>query len=106
MAQQKIYDNNRQRQQAYRQRIQNHKDENLALPKEIPRLKKLTRPKRFQIVVTELENLNQEYVNWLEAIPENLAEGALAAQLNETIEQFNEVLSMLADIQLPRGFGR
>lgn len=50
--------------------------------------------------------LSQEYETWLEAMPNNLSESALASQLNETIEHLQEVITLLDAIELPRGFGR
>ena len=71
-----------------------------------PKLKRLSRPKRLELVIRELEDLNQEYEYWLEVLPENLSESEQTSQLQDSIEQLQEAVSILNAIDLPRGFGR
>jgi hypothetical protein len=65
-----------------------------------------SRPARLATVVASLRALQEEYQTWLDSIPESLADGDLAGKLQETIEQLGDVTDQLADIELPRGFGR
>src|ERR1700682_3827107 len=102
----KKYANAAERQRAHRQRVK----ERLAglrpvpLPPRPPR--KLARPKRLAVVEAELQALIKEYEGWLNAMPDNLSESELAAQLQETIDLLQEALDAVASIQPPRGFGR
>ena len=80
----------------------------------------MSRPKRRDLIAkaistqeTELDCLLEEYESWLEVLPENLQESALADKLQTTIDELEEVRSSLEDardslesIDLPRGFGR
>lgn len=101
MARKKLYANAAERQRAYRERL---KRPDVPTPEAQP--KKWTRPQRFKRAQKTLEDLSAEYQNWLETLPENLSGSEQAGHLKETIEQFQEVLSILEDIELPRGFGR
>jgi hypothetical protein len=94
MARKKLYANHAQRQQAYRQRLKVQMT-GLTPVVVLPRPLKRTRPKRLEAVIKELEGLSQEYEHWLEALPENLAESEQACQLQATIEQLQEVVSLL-----------
>ena len=60
----------------------------------------------MELVIRELEDLNQEYEYWLEVLPENLSESEQTSQLQDSIEQLQEAVSILNAIDLPRGFGR
>lgn len=103
---QKQYANAAERQRAHRQRVK----ERLAglrpvvLPPKLPQ--KLARPKRLAVVEAELQSLIKEYEAWLDAMPDNLSESALAEQLQETIDQLQEALDAVASIEPPRGFER
>jgi hypothetical protein len=105
MTREKIYASDAHRQQAYRQRL---KDRLAGLLPVVGKSKpkRVTRPKRLESVIKELEDLIQEYENWLEALPENLSESEQASQLQDSIEQLQEAASILDAIDLPRGFGR
>jgi hypothetical protein len=62
-----------------------------------------SRPKRWRDAVAELLALQAEYANWLAALPESLRDSATADAL-EAITGLD--LDTLADIELPRGYGR
>jgi hypothetical protein len=58
---------------------------------------------RWNDAVTALTDLRAEYTNWLEAIPDNQQESAIAEALRAIVELD---LSELQAIEPPRGFGR
>ncbi len=62
-----------------------------------------SRPRRWQDAVAELLALQADYAEWLDAMPESLHDSPTAEAL-ETIVDLD--LAALADISLPRGFGR
>ena len=62
-----------------------------------------SRPQRWRDAVAELLALQADYAEWLEAMPESLHDSPTAEAL-ETIVDLD--LFVLADISLPRGFGR
>jgi hypothetical protein len=61
------------------------------------------RARRWHDAVAALLALQAEYRAWLEALPENLQEGATAEAL-QAIDELD--LDELAAIEPPRGFGR
>jgi len=67
---------------------------------------KLSRPQRVKSIINELVGLSGEYDHWLNRMPENLLESELASELEETITQLEEVVDILSQLDLPRGFGR
>ena len=62
-----------------------------------------SRIQRWNDTITTLTDLQAEYAAWLEALPENQQDSALAEAL-QTIVEFD--LSELQAIEPPRGFGR
>jgi hypothetical protein len=62
-----------------------------------------SRPQRWRAAVAELCALQAEYAAWLTALPETLQDSP-AAQALEIIVDLD--LAALADIDLPRGYGR
>jgi hypothetical protein len=54
----------------------------------------------------EIQALQQEYEDWLHALPESLQESSLAERLQEAVDNLAEVVDLLSEIELPRGFGR
>ena len=62
-----------------------------------------SRPQRWRAAVAELLSLQAEYAGWLTALPESLHGSPTAAAL-EIIADLD--LASLADIDLPRGYGR
>ncbi len=62
-----------------------------------------SRIQRWNEAVAELVNLQTEYSTWLEALPGNQQDSAIAEALQTIIELD---LSELQTIEPPRGFGR
>jgi hypothetical protein len=90
--------NNALRQRRYRERRK------AQLP-----VKRVTRPKdrrsriqRWQDHVQGLRDLQEEYQEWLDNLPESLQETTLAERLQEVCDIDLDVL----EVELPRGFGR
>jgi hypothetical protein len=61
------------------------------------------RPQRWRDAVAELLALQAEYAAWCDALPNSLRDSATADALQAIIDLD---LDVLADIELPRGFGR
>ena len=57
-------------------------------------------------VETELRALLTEYESWMEKMPESLSDSSLASVLEEAIANLTEAADILANTQLPLGFGR
>jgi hypothetical protein len=57
-------------------------------------------------VESAVEALLDEYEDWRENLPENLACSEQAARLDATIESLTDAASILGDIDPPLGFGR
>lgn len=94
-----------ERQKTYRARLAASQAGQVTAP--MPKSRRSpSRPARLATIVAVLLTLQEEYQGWPDAMPESLADGNLASKLQDTIEQLNEVAEQLADIQLPRGFGR
>ena len=66
----------------------------------------LSRPARLAAAESELHALLDEYQAWRDNLPESLQESGLAVKLDETIDEFTEIVAALAEIDLPKGFGR
>jgi hypothetical protein len=62
-----------------------------------------SRPQRWRDAVDELVTLQEEYRAWLDSLPDNLSESAMADALRTVC---NLDLSELEAIEPPRGFGR
>jgi hypothetical protein len=62
-----------------------------------------SRARRWHDAVAELTDLQAQYFAWLEALPPNLQDGAIADALQAICDLD---LSELASIDPPRGFGR
>jgi hypothetical protein len=62
-----------------------------------------SRLQRWRDVVAELQDLQDEYQTWLEALPQNMADSAIAEALRAICDLD---LSELESIVPPRGFGR
>jgi len=62
-----------------------------------------SRPQRWRDAVNELLAIQATYANWLTALPDGLRSSSIA----ETLEAIVEIdLIDLAEIELPRGYGR
>jgi hypothetical protein len=62
-----------------------------------------SRSKRWHDAVAQLTELQQQYADWLEALPANLQESVLAEKLQAICDLD---LSDLQAVEPPRGFGR
>ena len=62
-----------------------------------------SRPQRWRAAVAELLSLQAEYADWLTALPESLQDSPTADALQIIVDLD---LAGLADIDLPRGYGR
>ena len=62
-----------------------------------------SRAKRWRDAISELTTLQGQYADWLEALPENLQDGATAEALQAICDLD---LTELQAIVPPRGFGR
>ena len=61
-----------------------------------------SRPQRWRDAVETLVELQAEYQDWLDALPEGLEDSATAERLREICELDLEAL----DVEPPRGYGR
>ena len=68
--------------------------------------RKISRPARLVAIGKETQALLEDYEAWRARLPESLEESDMAAKLDEAIEKLAEVAEALADIDLPKGFGR
>jgi hypothetical protein len=93
---------NAERQRRYRELHQQGKN-----PKPIIRYRRpedrRSRPQRWNDAVEELKSLQAEYQEWLDNLPEQLTDSALAEKLSAVIDID---LSELEAADLPKGFGR
>jgi len=62
-----------------------------------------SREHRWFAAVTALQELQAEYQQWLENLPDSLRESPVGQKLEEVC---NLDLESLADVDLPRGWGR
>jgi hypothetical protein len=62
-----------------------------------------SRPRRWEDAVDELLRLQSETGDWLDALPQNLADSELAEKLQAICDLD---LSELEDVEFPRGYGR
>ena len=90
---------NAERQARYRQR---RKEQQPILRYRRP-VDKRSRPQRWMEAVETLRALQAEYQEWLDNLPENLQDGALADKLQAVCELD---LDELENVDLPLGFGR
>lgn len=106
MARERIYSTSAERQKAYRERVMLNRANPLSVPPAPKKSRQPSRPKRLDATERELRTLAAEYQSWLDNLPEFLEGSELADLLNQAIEQLTEVADQIADITLPRGFGR
>ena len=62
-----------------------------------------SRPQRWRDAVSELLSLQAAYADWLAALPDGLRGSSIAESLEAIVELD---LTDLAEIELPRGYGR
>lgn len=113
MGRRRLYNTDADRQRAHRQRVAARLDEKFAqagsmrattVPAKARRAP--SRPARLAAVVAEVQQLQHEYEQWLESLPESLQESEQADRLTETVGQLESILDLLSDLNPPRGFGR
>ena len=66
----------------------------------------LSRQARLAAAESELQALLNGCQAWRDNLPESLQESRLATKLDDAIDKLTEVVEGLADIDLPKGFGR
>ena len=108
MGRQRVYNNPAERQKAYRERAALNRGHPSHPPRPVAtkRHRPLSRPKRLAAIERELRALTAEYQTWLANLPEFLDDSDQAELLTVTIEQLTDATDLIADITLPRGFGR
>lgn len=60
-----------------------------------------SRPARLRTLEKEVRQLALEYQEWVDALPDNLAESAMAGKLEETIEALESIADDLWAIDPP-----
>jgi hypothetical protein len=105
MPRKRIYADATARQRAYRARLQERLQPQYVPPPPRP-ARRPSRPARLTASLAALNSLQDEYEQWLEAMPEALRSSPLGERLIDTIEQLQAASDLLEGIDLPRGFGR
>lgn len=105
MGRKRLYDSVAERQRVYRQRLADRTAETASAPKTKPK-RPVSRPARVALVMAEVQQLHDDYENWLTALPDSIQNGDQAERLRETIEQLETVSDILSELNPPRGFGR
>jgi len=90
-----------ERQARYRSR--HHGTQSAAVTRPRKAADRRSRPQRWNAAVAELLTLQADYTAWLEALPEAL-QGTPAAEALRAVVDLD--LETLANIELPRGYGR
>lgn len=106
MMSQKKFANAAERQRAHRQRLRERLAGLAPAPAAPKSIRKPSRPTRLARVAEELQTLTDEYQNWFENIPDNLAGGDTAARLEETVAHLQAALEEIDQADPPRGYGR
>lgn len=106
MGRQRIYADDTERQRSWRERLKSQAAGQMTTRPAAKAKRAPSRPARLAAILATVEVLQGEYEQWLDALPDSLAESQLAERLTETIDQFQAVTDLLADIDPPRGFGR
>jgi hypothetical protein len=87
-----------------RHRLRRHAGQPMAaVVRPYRRVDRRSRPQRWRDAVTELLTLQAVYAAWFEALPDTLRGTATADALQAIVDLD---LDALADIELPRGYGR
>lgn len=103
---QKKYASDADRQRAHRQRTK-ERLAGLQPPTALRKpSRKLSRARRLDAVVAELSAIQGECESWLDGLPANLEESALAEQLREAIDQLQVAIDATEEVSPPLGFGR
>jgi hypothetical protein len=100
----RVYASDAERQKAHRQRVaaqplKQRQPENL-------HRRQPSRPAKLAAVRATVLQLFDDYEDWLASIPESLQDTTQAHRLGETVDQLAAILDLIAELELPRGFGR
>src|SRR5271154_2701288 len=66
----------------------------------------ISRPARLAAAESELQATLNQSQGWRDNLRESLQESRLATKLDDAIDTLTEVVEGLADVDLPKGFGR
>jgi hypothetical protein len=105
MGRQKRFATDAERQQAYRLRLAEKQKHTPTATSPKPR-RPPSRQTRLESVVIQVQQLHDECAHWHTSMPEGQQDSDLAERLSDTIEQLANILELLSDLDLPRGFGR
>lgn len=105
MGRNRTFQTNADRQRAYRQRLRANGPPGTPGPRR-SKPRPPSRPARLAAIDKEVTSLLNEYEAWHAALPPSLAESDLAEKLEAAIAQLATIADSLAEIELPRGFGR
>lgn len=64
-----------------------------------------SRPRKWADAVQTLADLLDDYEQWRDSLPPQLAESATAERIGELLE-LRELVDQLEAVELPKGFGR
>ncbi|GEM_PF-539299 len=104
MGRHKVHNSPAERQRAYRLRLRSGQSPvRVVTP---TNRRPPSRLKRLAALLDEAQRLQEEYVGWLESLPEALQDTDVANRLREVVGQFAAVAELLSEIAPPRGFGR
>lgn len=106
MSRHRVYASGAERQRAYRLRQKSGGRPPDLPPPALRKPRELSRPARLRGVEEALRDLQREYEDWLESLPESLEDSNTADLLRETIENLETAAETVANIQPPRGYGR
>ena len=104
MGNERVYASDAERQRAYRARLAEGRPKSLPAP--VKRTRLMSRPAQLARLMDNLQAMILGYEGWEETQPDSLKETALADKLRQAIEQLTAALDLLAEVDLPRGFGR
>ena len=95
----RIYPSAAEKQRAYRERLRSN--DPAPTPSQ-PQPKRRSRPERLTALEAAARDLADEYQQWLDGIPENLAGGTMADELRQVVAQLEAVAADLGAIEPPR----
>ena len=97
----RLYASSAERQRAYRDRQRAGRSPVPPPRDTAPVPRPPSRPARIRALVDEVRKLAEEYQNWRDRLPGNLAEGQTAARIEEVKEQLDEIADALEAIDPP-----
>jgi len=106
MGRKRVYENDAERKRAYRLRLLSAQTQRAPVRTLLSKRRPPSRPKRLESALAEVQALQQEYEEWLAALPESFQESSLAERLQETVDQLAQAADLLTGIDPPKGFGR